>query len=39
VELVAFAAPDTEEGTVEIWTTSAKDGTKQVLFSVPVKFQ
>lgn len=38
VELVSFADSTTKDGTVKIWSTSAKDGSREVLFSVSVKF-
>lgn len=39
VELVSFAEPKTKEGKIEIWSQSAKEGSKEVIFSIPIRFQ
>lgn len=39
VEEISFTKSTTETGTVEIWDQSAKDGSKQVIDSVDVRFQ
>ncbi|MDP1709613.1 MAG: Gmad2 immunoglobulin-like domain-containing protein [Candidatus Komeilibacteria bacterium] len=38
-ELLLFDAPGTDQGTLEVFTNSAKDGTVQDLVTIPIKFK